>query len=56
MRLQSNGSERHVDYYGLVKQVQKDIQRPVGRTGGQGMTSARHNSQILASAGAPLEW
>lgn len=44
MRLRSNGSERHVDNYGPVKQVQKGVQRPMGRTGGWGMTSARHNS------------
>lgn len=48
MRLRSNGSERLVDNYGPVKQVQKSIQRPMGRT--------RHNSQIFAYASTPLEW
>lgn len=56
MRSGSDGLERHVDNYGPVKQVQKGIQRPVGRTGGRGMTSARHNSQMFAYASTPLEW
>ena len=39
-----NGTEKHVDNYGPVNQVQKDIQSPMRRIGGPGMASARDDS------------